>query len=257
MNLINLDAYRQKAYLKRKSKSFREFDDYYEYCFLRNNEYDFPDYLSNSVQLNNINAVVMEKRAKMILYAVQFPKERFTLSQIVEWMQEYYIYLETKKELNTSIGDAEEIIQGVLYKGNPLILYKKGKKTLPYNPHNFIEITEEYTNLQTEVSPRRSKELNLDNQLKVVVNGKEVEGIPRLDFDLLTDLIISNGNLMVADYIDEYEGTIGFFSNEDPLIPVSFIIDQETTVYIQIEKQENGSFICFVEHGYLLSPDSI
>lgn len=76
--------------------------------------------------------------------------------------------------------------------------------------------------------------------------------IPRIDFDLTKDTIISNGQFIAADYIDEYCGNIGFYSNSDTLIPISYLIDKNSTVHIAIHEGPEGGKNCIIEHSYNL-----
>jgi len=93
--------------------------------------------------------------------------------------------------------------------------------------------------------------------LTIKVNGERIRAIPRIEFDISKDIILSNGNLIVADYLDEYCEGIGFYKDEDPSIPIVFFLDYDTTVEIQIIPKESGSKVYIIEHQYVIDIDSL
>jgi hypothetical protein len=86
----------------------------------------------------------------------------------------------------------------------------------------------------------------------IILNGKRIDTVPRIDFDLSKDFILSNGQFIVADYMDDYLGNIGFYRETDPVIPISYYLDNDAPVTIQIDEGPDGSKICVVEQKYNL-----
>ncbi|MGD0152714.1 MAG: hypothetical protein ABSC17_02970 [Thermacetogeniaceae bacterium] len=140
--LVQLEQYRQKAYLKRKRHAFREFIDCYEYCFVSGYEAYFGDYLWHVIEVDSVLVSVVEKQGQFVLVSVQFPKKSFDFNKIVEWLNNYNVVLHPRDKDTGTITDAKAIIKSLLFKGNPLLLYKKGTKTLKYNPSKLVEVTD-------------------------------------------------------------------------------------------------------------------
>jgi hypothetical protein len=46
---------------------------------------------------------------------------------------------------------------------------------------------------------------------------------------------------------------MGFYNSQNNLTPVSFILDGDTTVHINIDEKEDGSKVCIVEYGYMIN----
>lgn len=159
------------------------------------------------------------------------------MQDVINWLADYKIVFNLKKYNETKVNDCERIISGLLFKGNQLILCKKGHKTITYDPAEFVEITEKYVALKKEVNTTHAKNIDLESEnkkIQVILNGKKINHLKRINFALSKDLIIVNGSVMVADYIDTYCDTIGFYKSEDDSLPVAFILDNETTVNISI-----------------------
>lgn len=139
---VQLDQYRQKVYLKRRRNTFREFIDCYEYCIVNGYEAYFGGHLWHVVEVDNVLATVVEKQGQFVLVSIQFPKKIFNFNKIIEWLNNYNVVLHRRDQDTGQITEAKAIIKSLLFKGNPLLLYKKGTKTLRYNASKLVEVTD-------------------------------------------------------------------------------------------------------------------
>lgn len=259
-NRTIIDFYlRRKEILANKlNGKIRWFNQYYEYCFVDTYEDIFPDLASSCINIKDVFAVVVEEKGEMIFVAIQFPDDKFNTDSIIEWVSNYEIIIPDKTKDAANEIKCEEIVKGVLFKGNPLILVKKGKNSVSYDPLDFVEVMDEFAASAEIVNMGHSKNINLEQhkkRIRIMLNNEALDAIPRIDFDLTRDLMIVNGNVLVADYIDKYGDTVGFYNSENDLLPVAFVLDDDTTVNINIEEREDGSRLCVVEFGYIIYRD--
>lgn len=138
--VIQLDQFRQKSYLKRRGSAFREFGDCYEYCLVKGYEAYFGSHLWHVIEVENILAAVMEKRGQFVLVSIQFPKKSFSFQGMIEWLTNYNVILQPKERAG-EIAGAGAVLKGLLFKGNPLLLYRRGTRTLKYNVSKLVEVT--------------------------------------------------------------------------------------------------------------------
>ena len=123
------------------------------------------------------------------------------------------------------------------------------------NPEKLIEVTEDFEHSQQRINTGSSKTRDsILPKSKIFLNDEEIEYIPEIEIRLLEDLIISNGHLIVASYIGNYCGCIGFFEEKDDDLPIAWIYDKDTTVYIDIHERENQKIIA-VEYNYAINLD--
>ena len=253
MNVIDFNSLKNKVN-KNIMERLREFDEYYEYCFITKYEEKFIGFETNSFLLNDVHAVTLEAQGKFFLVGILFYKENFSLAKIIDWLNLYNI-----KYANTDnfVVNASEIIKGVLFKGNVIVLYKKGRKNVEIHCDDFIEITDYYEYIEDEVDIGRSMSTKIKSTQKLVIhlNGKEINEIPRLEFQVKKYYIICNGILINADYIDVYNGnTIGFFKKTNPTNPIASLIDIHTEVYIEFSEREDGVIICLINYNFAINP---
>lgn len=142
IGLVDLDQYRKKVYLKKKKTAIREYNELYEYCLIKGYEHYFHGYLWHVIEIGDVLAYVMENKGQFVLVSIQFPKKAFTLDRIVEWQNNYNVVLHPRDRAHGRISEAQAIVNGLLFKGNPILLYKKGTQTLMYNVSNLVEVTD-------------------------------------------------------------------------------------------------------------------
>lgn len=235
------------------TKSIREYDDRYEYCIISEYEEKYQKFEAHSIQLNDVFSVILEVNNKMVLVSIEFYKNKFTIDQMITWLEFYKIYVGQMGEKPYTISDCSKVIAGLKFKGNILVLYQKGHNIIQLPESDYLEITDFFISNLQEINTGKTK--GLQKGLIIRVNDEIVSEIPRFDFDMSRDIIISNGNCINADYIDEYSGGIGFYQEGDSAIPVAFLLDNNTTVDIEITQREDGSRICVVTHRYLIEVD--
>ena len=142
IGLVDLDQYRKKVYLKKKKSFIREFNELYEYCLVKGYEHYFHGYLWHVIEIGNVLAYVVEKKGQFVLVSIQFPKINFSLEKIADWLNNYSVVLHPRDGVPGRITEAQAIVKGLLFKGNPILLYKKGTQTLDYNASKLVEVTE-------------------------------------------------------------------------------------------------------------------
>ncbi len=137
-----MDEYRKKVCLRRKRSAIREFNELYEYCLVKGYEHYFHGYLWHVIEIGNVLAYVVEKKGQFVLVSIQFLKKAFTLDKIVEWLNNYSLVLHPRDGVPGRVTEAQAIVNGILFKGNPILLYKKGTRTLKYNACKLVEVTD-------------------------------------------------------------------------------------------------------------------
>lgn len=229
--------------------NIREFEDRYEYCLIMDYEDKCLDFEIHAVPLSDVQVVLLEIDEKVELASVEFSKSNFNIEQIVTWIQSEEIYFGDRKKAKHIIDRYSGIQAGIKFKGNVIALYEKGNKTVTLDTDNFHEITETFNVEFYKIDTTKSKKLQ--NGLSIILNGDLVNQIPRIDFERPKDMLISNGNLIKADYIDEYCGGIGIY-RYDETEPIISFIDANTTVYIDLYKKTNGAQLCVIEYKYII-----
>jgi DNA polymerase len=260
-NLISIESYKLLYDLRKKINSFRELNDSYEYCLITT-EYEnyFKGYAWNVISMADVFASIMEKEGRFVLASIEFPKKTFDLNKVSLWLKQYNLVLQNS--LTGVLKGAKKIIGGNLFKGNPVLLYEIGINDIKYDANNYDEITVQCVSQIKQFHSSQSKEITEDKlrgkeEINIILNGDKLNYVPKITFDLTKDLVISNGHVMVADYIDDYCGGIGFYQVGDPSLPVAFMIDPKTTAYIDIEERDDGSKICIIEYSYVFNTDEL
>lgn len=256
MNVIHFESIKNKAD-NEIIERLREFQDYYEYCIISKYEEKYTCFETNSIQINKVHAVTLETKDKFLLVGILFYKDLFDFEEVVNWLKVYNIkYVDNE----SFVKNANELIQGIHFKGNTIVLYKKGNKNLSFKHEDFQEITKIYDIKMDRVNTTKSKSARkeLPERLVIYLNDEEVDEIPRLEFDINKDYIICNGNLIKADYIDSFNhSTIGFFRKQDPINPIAYLIDIYTEVFIELSEREDGASFCFIDYNYIIDPYEI
>jgi hypothetical protein len=253
-NVMNIGEFRAKK-LRNITKNIREYSDRYEYCLISEYEEKFDQFQAHSIQLGDIFVVLLETEEKVVLVSLEFYKDRFERDDIVAWFNFLKIYMGRQDHEKHVINNVSRVCEVIKFKGNLIVSYYKGYLTQEIDPDDYDEITETFLLNQQDIDTRKSKPIN--EGLTIKINDRIVDKIPRIEFDMSKDIVLSNGNFIVADYIDEYCGSIGFYKEEDNSIPIVFFLDHETMIDIQIISKEDDSKICIVEHQYLIDIDRL
>lgn len=249
---VKIDELRKKR-IEGITNNIREFEDRYEYCFIMDYEEKYSDFEVNAIPLLDIQVVLLEIDEKLELACIEFPKSNFNIEQIITWIQCENVYFGNREKANHTIERCGRLLKGIKFKGNVIAIYEKGNKSITLDINNYDEITETYNFEFNKIDTTKSKKLQ--NGLSIILNGQLVNEIPRIDFERDKDFLISNGNLIIADYIDDYCGGIGIYRHEDTSLPIVFFIDTNTTVYIDLYEKEDGSQVCIIEHKYILDKE--
>lgn len=213
----------------------REMDDYYEAVLVSNYDESYPSTQVRTIQLADIyvNLVMTEKGAHLVSALFLKPVE---VSDIVSWMQLYTISFATADATGYYVEQADEILEIVLYQGNPIVIATRGTDRLYYETEGAIEM-------------RRESSEVIGKKPLLYLNGEARFGVPHLEFNPSQDEIHVNGTFLFADYMDTYQGQVGFFRKTDPDLPVVVLVG---TAIIEMELTENpdGSRVLVIEQPY-------
>jgi hypothetical protein len=245
MKVIDISALRKER-AKKQVSHLREFDDYYEYCFIEDYEMKYDDFKSDSIQLADIFVTLLECRGQIMMTSLQFPKT-YDIGEIVIWLDSHTVSFNEGNRDSYYVANADEIVEGLTFKGLPIVLAKRGNRKLRYNTEDFQEVTEQYVNLPHIVNTELAKPVDLpvSDQGNVFLNGQLWNDIHKIEFDMEMDLIFVNGCFIVADYLDEYCGSIGFYKEDDSLVPIVFFVGKNN-IYITLEEADDEQ-LCIVE----------
>lgn len=248
LNVVDFHNHWRRTAIPRKN--IRKIEDHYEYCLVKDYDSILKFDSAQAVQLGQIFANLVELEGRLIPVSILFPLDKFSLDEVISWLGEYAIHWDGSKADRGIIAGAAEIISGIKFLGNPLILYRKGRKRLEYDAEHFIEITEQYVHFNQLRSILNVKPVTGEKpQLKIFLNGEQVTEIPRIDFEQ-ENLIISNGTFISADYMEDFFGCVAFFRAEDPGLPVAWIQDKDTTVYIELHENDEFGQVCILKFAY-------
>ncbi|MFY0544977.1 hypothetical protein [Brevibacillus sp. H7] len=250
MEMIDFSSVKNQHSIKKGI--LRRLPDCYEYCFLPDYELKYDSFQSQSIQMLEFFFTLLELKNKTLFVSVQFPLH-YDTDRIQEFLEYYTFSYDENDEKGYYVKNTLEIVEGKLFKGKPLVIGRRGRKKLYYDVSDFIEVTAQYNQYHQIVNTGQAEIVDMVKKKPVIIlNGRRIDTVPRIDFDLSKDLILSNGQFIVADYLDDYCGNIGFYSASDPAIPVSYYLDNDTPVYIQIDEGADGSKICVVKQKYHL-----
>ncbi len=229
-------------------KNIREYHDRYEYCIK-------PDYgekhngvLLHSIQLGDIFPILLEMDNGIILVAIIFYKSSFNLEQVLTWLNTFKVYIGRAGQESYKISKCSKVLKSIKFKGQLIATYYKGNQVVELAAGAIKETTKNYKYKYQKINTWQAT--NTQSGVTVLLNGNILNGIPKIELVKSKDIIISNGNCIVADYIDAYGDGIGFYRKEDRLIPVAYLLNNNTTVEIQITKRTNGGRLCVVKYKY-------
>lgn len=143
----------------------------------------------------------------------------------------------------------------LIKQSNTPIIGKRGKSHLDfYHPRPQLvtqqieyrnELKEQYSLLVEDKEANTNKQEQL---LTIILNGNPIQEMPQIKLKP-QDKIISNGNIIRADYIDKFNEGIGFYCEAQPL-PVAYIENFKTTVYIEFQNIGVDKIACIIKYDY-------
>lgn len=257
MEVVDFGNLRREQALSEKNTQMRKIEDHYEFCLVKDYDSILEFENAQAVQLGPVFANLVEMKERYIFVSIMFPTGKFDLDGVISWMDHFGIHWDAGKNTGSTVSGAAEILQGLKFKGNPIILYRKGHKKLTYNCDDFVEITEQYAYFSEVGSVLNVKDISKEEpELKLFLNGERISEVPRIDFEQ-ENLIISNGTFICADYMDDYFGCVAFFRVEDPSLPAAWVQDKNTSVYIELQENDEFGQVCILKFAYELDLDEL
>lgn len=255
MMVEDFNEHRRKMVLS--NNNIRKNENNYEYCVVKNYEtlFEFED--AHAVQLGAVFANFLEIDNRLVFVSILFPIARFDVDDIITWLDNYAVYFDGKGAATGKISGGKEIISGLKFMGCPVILYQRGRSSIDYDSADFVEVTENYTYYHEVNSFLAIKPITADEpELEIYLNGERIYEIPRIEFEQ-ENLIICNGTFLVADYMDDYFGCIGFYDLRDDTLPVAWIQDKNTIVHIELQENDEFGQVCILKFAYELDIDAL
>lgn len=231
MKIVHLNNY------PKMKGEFSESNNDYFYSLYDNYD-DLSDYEFSIFPIADITITFGVHSNDVVLLAIIFEKEKFTLEDVHKWLNTYKFKLGKRTDKGFILG-AKHVIKGYSFSDNVIILYEKGSKKISYRDIEFNEALDfmRFDNFNIlEDKPKKP------DSLRIILNKEEINYIPRIDF---FDLLICNGTVIEADYVDNYMGNIGFFKSGTSK-PKAYVLEFETTIYIDVYTDKFGNRYCMV-----------
>ncbi|MBP3041889.1 hypothetical protein J9303_20955 [Bacillaceae bacterium Marseille-Q3522] len=200
--------------LQQGSGQLREFDDHYEYCFIKDYEMKYDDFNSQAVQIGDIFVNLLELKTKTIMVSLFFPKT-YDVHEIAEWLNGNQVSFNEKDKVGYYIPHASKILESLNFKGLPIVVATKGNEKIYYKTTVLTEVTKKYKYFSEIVNPAFAKEIDTSDKDTIYLNGKNITEIPHIEFDLGKDEIYVNGAFVAADYLDETGRIKGIYNNSN------------------------------------------
>lgn len=213
----------------------REMDDYYETIFVPDYDEVYQSNEIRTIQLADIyvNLAMTKSEARLVSALFLKPVE---VADIVSWMQLYTISFAISDASGYYVEQADEILEIVLYQGNPIVIATRGTDRLYYDTEGAIEM-------------RRESSEVMGKKPLLYLNGEAWFGVPRLEFNPNQDELHVNGTFLFADYMDVYQGRVGFFRNTDPALPIVLLVG-EAIIEMELTENADGSRVLVIEQPY-------
>lgn len=248
--LSPLDQLRKKR-VENITKKMREFEDRFEYLYVPDYEERYEKFYIHAVPVGNIQLVLLERDEEIELVAIEFYRNQFSLEEAVNWILRHTIYFQDINKTPHFVQWCDSIIDIIRFKSKVIALYSKGGQTLELEHVDELkDLTETYNLRFDKVDVSKSKKLQ--KGLSIVLNEELIKELPRIDFNKHQDIVVSNGNVVKADYIDVYRGGIGLFRNGE-VDPIVYLFDNNTTVTIDLYSADENQQVCIIEHKYLFN----
>ncbi|MFA6694799.1 MAG: hypothetical protein WCS44_08240 [Bacillota bacterium] len=240
-----IDFSAQKALLvnnKYKNK-LRSYDGIIEYSFLEDYEHLIEP--ATKIDLGDITLVLYEGRENLILLGIQFLIKKFTVNEVVNWLETHQVFIIPKDKDTGLVRNVNAIVEGMKFYGNVILICQKGFLDVSYDSKSYEEITKRYSLIEESTNLSASRVLNLEKPVStstITINGThDLDNFQRINLDPKIDEVFVNGLFIQANYIDVFIDTIGFFQNldDESKFPIAFITNPEH-ISIQIEESKNG-----------------
>ncbi len=199
-------------------------------------------------------ASILEEQGHYVLVAIIFSKSKFTPSRLAKWLDTYGArFVNSVGATAIEVHGACELTGAVRFMGRPLVVYKKGQGVTSCDVWQCVEVNDVYPRYDCIVNSANAKELEMEPTCKTAIlyNGQRVYSysVPRLRFDLSRDLAIANGLVIVADFMEDYCGTVALWQEDNAMLPVMFFYDDDTPIDIDLHTRQNGSRVCVIEQA--------
>lgn len=249
-NLLNINEYRLNKVIG-QGNSIREFEDRYEYCIMDGYDKKYDKFTCHSIDLGDIFVEIVTVEGDHKLASIGFPKDIFNYIQDIPDYLDFYSIKLLKNGRNT-IYKACDYWSGVKFRGTAIVVYEKGLGTFNIDLDELPEVTELFDKKKYRVNRSSLRvKTNITSKPNIFLNSLELDFVPEIEIDLNKDLIIANGHVILAGYIGDYEGHVGFFKNKDDELPISWIHDSEATVFIDFYNPGEGRVIV-IEYSYTM-----
>lgn len=217
------------------SIELRETTHYYEAVFVPDYEAHYPSTQVRTIQLADIcvNLIVMPNETHLVSALFLKPVE---VTDVIAWMRLYTISFAQADASGYYVEQADEILEIVLYQGNPIVIATRGDDRLYYETKGAIEV-------------RRATNEGIGKKPLLYLNGEAWFGVPRLEFNPKQDELHVNGTFLFADYMDVYQGHVGFFRQATPDLPIVLLVGQ-AIIEMELTENPDGSRILVIEQPY-------
>lgn len=143
MDITDIANLRMEKMVHKVEHYLREFDDDYEYCFIKDYELLFDEFKSQSIQVADCFVTLLEVKEKTFLTSLLFPKS-YDVYDIARWLNSHTVSYNNRDQTGFYVKNAGKIIEAVKFKGAPIVLATRGKEKLYYNADPLVEVTKRY-----------------------------------------------------------------------------------------------------------------
>lgn len=141
----------------------REYPDCFEYIIIKNYENAFNFQRTECIQMDRCFVQVIKSGPSYEMISFIFFKDDWTVSEILYFLSEHRIEMFRPITEPFDIQHASEILDAKLFNQHPLVLYKKGKRSIWLDSNMLGEVTElyeqynkiNYTGLATEIDKEK------------------------------------------------------------------------------------------------------
>lgn len=257
MEVRQLSDYRLQSKLERKKDRLRQIDQYYEYCIIKDWEKMLRFTRTLAINIGDVSANLAEEEGRLVFVSIIFSCDRFSVLEVLDWLDNYAVYWEGRLKSIPKVIGASEIVEGLRYRGQSLILYRRGLAELDFIAEEFPEVTEKIRLKHVVSDISNTKEVSLgtpEKEIRIYFNGDEVDEIPDLKFDVDYDSVYVNGLLLRADRVADYQGNLGIFFEGGVDLPIGKIDDNDCSISIELYKHSYwNTRLCNIKFTYEVS----